>query len=133
MMIFIRVSSYATNTNRIRHREVLIALLQDILVKRTVADWIARIEPAGVPCGPINNIAQVFEHPQVRHRGMKIELPHASAGTTPMVANPIKFSATPVTYGKAPPTLGQHTKQILSTIGGFSESDIAQLTIQGII
>lgn len=124
---------YATNTNRIRHREVLIALLQDILVKRTVADWIARIEPAGVPCGPINNIAQVFEHPQVRHRGMKIELPHPSAGTTPMVANPIKFSATPVTYGKAPPTLGQHTKQILSTIGGFSESDIAQLTERGII
>jgi len=124
---------YATNTNRIRHREVLIALLQDILVKRTVADWIARIEPAGVPCGPINNIAQVFEHPQVRHRGMKIELPHPSAGTTPMVANPIKFSATPVTYGKAPPTLGQHTKQILSTIGGFSESDIAQLNERGII
>jgi crotonobetainyl-CoA:carnitine CoA-transferase CaiB-like acyl-CoA transferase len=124
---------YATNTNRIRHREVLIALLQDILVKRTVADWIARIEPAGVPCGPINNIAQVFEHPQVRHRGMKIELPHPSAGTTPMVANPIKFSATPVTYSKAPPTLGQHTKQILSTIGGFSESDIAQLTEKGII
>lgn len=124
---------YATNTNRIRHREVLIALLQDILVKRTVAEWIARIEPAGVPCGPINNIAQVFEHPQVRHRGMRIDLPHPSAGTTPMVANPIKFSATPVTYGKAPPTLGQHTKQILSTIGGFSDSDIARLAERGII
>ncbi|WP_137788345.1 CaiB/BaiF CoA-transferase family protein [Sphingomonas sp. 3P27F8] len=124
---------YATNANRVRNREVLIPLLQEILSRRRVAEWIALIEPEGVPCGPINNIGQVFEHPQVRHRGMRIDLPHPVAGSTPSVANPIKFSGTPIEYTKAPPTLGQHTKHVLSSIGGLSESEIRQLIEKGII
>lgn len=124
---------YAANANRVRNREVLVPMLQDILLKKTVAEWITAIEPEGVPCGPINNLAQVFEHPQVRHRGLKIELPHPTGGTTPLVANPIKFSATPIQYEKAPPLLGQHTKEILSTLGGLSETDMAQLSARGII
>lgn len=124
---------YSANANRIRNREVLVPLLQDIFAGRSVADWIALIEPEGIPCGPINNIAQVFEHPQVRHRGMKFELPHPTGGITPLVANPIKFSATPITYSKAPPTLGQHTKQILSSLLRLSDSDISSLADKGVI
>lgn len=124
---------YATNASRIRNRDVLIPLLQDILLKRSVADWIALIEPEGVPCGPINNIAQVFEHPQVRHRGMKIDLPHPSAGSTPSVASPMKFSRTTVEYTKAPPTLGQDTKNILLNMLGLTEAEILQLREKGII
>lgn len=124
---------YAANANRVRNREVLVPMLQEILLKKTVAEWITAIEPEGVPCGPINNLAQVFEHPQVRHRGLKIELPHPAAGTTPLVANPIKFSATPIQYEKAPPLLGQHTREILSKLGGLSETDMAQLSTRGII
>ena len=118
---------YATNANRVRNREVLIPLLQEIFYRRNVAKWISLIEPEGVPCGPINNLGQVFEHPQVRHRDMRIDLPHPLAGTTPSVANPIKFSGTPMQYKMAPPTLGQHTEHILSSICGFSESEIRQL------
>jgi crotonobetainyl-CoA:carnitine CoA-transferase CaiB-like acyl-CoA transferase len=125
--------SYATNTCRVRNRESLIPLLQEILSKRNVSDWITLIEPEGVPCGPINNIRQVFEHPQVQHRGMRVDLSHPTAGSAPSVANPIKFSRTPITYSKAPPTLGQHTKQILSRVGDFSESEIQKLGEKGII
>lgn len=109
---------FATNANRIRNREVLVPLLQEVLPQRTTQEWVAPLEAAGVPSGPINNLAQAFEHPQVKHRGMKIELPHPQAGTVPSVANPIKFSDTPITYRSAPPLLGQHTKKILSTLGG---------------
>jgi crotonobetainyl-CoA:carnitine CoA-transferase CaiB-like acyl-CoA transferase len=118
---------YAANANRVRHREVLIPLLQEIFYRRNVAEWISLIEPEGVPCGPINNLGQVFEHPQVRYRGMRIDLPHPLAGSTPSVANPLKFSGTPMEYEAAPPTLGQHTEHILSSICGFSESEIRQL------
>jgi crotonobetainyl-CoA:carnitine CoA-transferase CaiB-like acyl-CoA transferase len=118
---------YATNANRVRNREVLIPLLQEIFYRKNVAEWISLIEPEGVPCGPINNLGQVFEHPQVRHRGMRFDLPHPLAGSTPSVANPIKFSGTPIEYRMAPPTLGQHTEQILSSICGYSESEIRQL------
>lgn len=124
---------YATNANRIRNRDVLIPMLQSIMSTRTVAEWITLIEPEGVPCGPINNIAQVFEHQQVRHRGMRIDLPHPVAGTTPSVANPIKLSKTPIEYTKAPPTLGQQTHTILSNIGGYTEADIRQLEEKKII
>lgn len=124
---------FSTNANRVRNREVLVPLLQLILAKRTVAEWITLIEPQGIPCGPINNIAQVFEHPQVRHRGMQISLPHPSAGSAPLVANPIKYSATPIRYEKAPPTLGQHTDQVLASLGKFSATDIAALRNKGVI
>ncbi len=124
---------YATNTNRIRNRETIIPLLQEIFARRSVAEWIVLIEPEGIPCGPINNIAQVFEHPQVLHRGMKIELPHPTAGTVPLIASPIKFSATPVTYTGAPPTLGQHTEQVLSEIGEYSDAEITHLIEQRVI
>lgn len=124
---------YSTNANRIRNREVLIPLLQTIFSTRSVGDWIGMIEPEGVPCGPINNIEQVFNHPQVRHRGMQFELPHPLAGKTPLVANPIKFSRTPMQYKYSPPVLGQHTKQVLATLVGLDAAQIEKLVASKII
>ena len=124
---------FALNENRVRHRESLIPLLQDILSTRTVDEWVAVLLPGGVPCGPINNLAQVFQHPQVRERGMQLGLDHACGGITPSIANPIKFSGTPIAYDKAPPILGQHTKQVLTTIGGISEAELESLAAKGIV
>jgi crotonobetainyl-CoA:carnitine CoA-transferase CaiB-like acyl-CoA transferase len=124
---------FSLNAGRVRNREVLIPLLQDLLSGRAVDEWMALLQPAGIPCGPINDIAQVFAHPQVRHRGMALDLVHAGAGSTPSVANPIKFSGTPICHATAPPTLGQHTKQILTTLGGLSEPEIELLATRGIV
>jgi crotonobetainyl-CoA:carnitine CoA-transferase CaiB-like acyl-CoA transferase len=124
---------YATNANRVRNREVLVPLLEEVLLRRTTQEWVAALEAAGVPAGPINNIAQTFEHPQVVHRKMKVDLPHPQSGTVPSVANPIKFSATPIDYRSAPPLLGQHTHDILSTLAGLSEDEIKALGDKGVI
>ncbi len=124
---------FATNNNRVRNREILVPMLEEVLLGRTTAEWVAPLEAAGVPAGPINDIAQTFEHPQVKHRKMKLDLPHPQAGTVPSVANPIKFSATPIEYQSAPPTLGQHTQDILSTLGGLSADEISALHGKGIV
>lgn len=124
---------FAKNADRVRNREILVPMLQEVLLRRTTQEWVAPLEAAGVPSGPINDIAQTFEHPQVRHRKMKVDLPHPQSGTVPSVANPIKFSSTPITYGSAPPLLGQHTRDILSTLGGLSDDEIKSLGEQGII
>ena len=124
---------FAKNADRVRNREILVPMLQEVLLQRTTQEWVAPLEAAGVPSGPINDIAQTFEHPQVKHRKMKVDLPHPQSGTVPSVANPIKFSGTPITYGSAPPLLGQHTQDILSTLGGLSKDEIKALGEQGII
>jgi len=124
---------FTKNAGRVRNRETLIPILQEILLERNVHDWVAPLESAGVPAGPINNIAQTFEHPQVKYRKLKIELPHPLSGTVPLVANPIRFSKTPVSYRSAPPMLGQHTGEVLSTLGGMSQGDIDALTSKGVI
>jgi crotonobetainyl-CoA:carnitine CoA-transferase CaiB-like acyl-CoA transferase len=124
---------FAKNADRVRNREILVPMLQEVLLQRTTQEWVTPLEAAGVPSGPINDIAQTFEHPQVKHRKMKVDLPHPQSGTVPSVANPIKFSGTPITYGSAPPLLGQHTQDILSTLGGLSDDEIKALGEQGII
>lgn len=123
---------FLRNEDRVHNRDVLIPLLAAVLKQRTVAEWIAKFEPLGIPVGGINNLAQVFEHPQVQSRGMQIELPHPQAGTVPMVANPIKMSGTPLQYHSAPPLLGQHTHEVLAE-AGFSDAEIAQLKTSGTI
>ncbi|MDR0634990.1 MAG: CoA transferase [Azoarcus sp.] len=124
---------FTKNADRVRNRETLIPILQDILIERNVGDWVGPLESSGVPAGPINNIAQTFEHPQVRHRKMKIELPHPLSGAVPLVANPIRFSKTPVSYRTAPPTLGQHTREVLSTLTDIQSADIDALSAKGVI
>ena len=101
--------------------------------KKTTAEWIATLEPIGVPCGPINRLDQVHADPQVRHRGLRIDVPHPLAGTVPLVANPIKYSRTPITYDMPPPLLGQHTEAVLSSLLGKSDQEIAALREKRIV
>ena len=127
-----RDERFASNAARVKHRTTLIPLLRQSTVMRTTADWIAALENAAVPCGPINDLAAVFADPQVHARGMRIDMAHALGGSTPQVANPIRLSATPIEYHSAPPTLGQHTDAVLRTLGR-SDAEIAILRATGII
>ena len=124
---------YAMNANRVRHREELLPLLQIRLATRSVEEWLNLLQPEGVPCGPVNSIAQTFENPQVVHRKMQIDLPHPLAGTVPSIANPIKFSGTPIHYQGAPPTLGQHSHDILQRYVGLSDAQITVLKGKGVV
>jgi crotonobetainyl-CoA:carnitine CoA-transferase CaiB-like acyl-CoA transferase len=118
---------FDTNAKRVEHRAALTDSLAGIFRKRTTRDWVSALEAAGVPNGPINNIEQVFEEPQVTARRMRIDLPHATAGTVPLVASPMRFSATPLEYRLPPPTLGQHTDEILHEVLGLDAAMIAKL------
>jgi formyl-CoA transferase len=106
---------FATNPLRVRNRLVLIPLLENVLMRRTRAEWILLLEAATVPCGPINAINEVFDNPQVKARGMALTMNHPIGGTVNLVANPIRMSETPPTYRRAPPTLGQHQADVLET------------------
>src|SRR5690606_35891328 len=109
---------FATNRQRISNRDTLVALLTDIMKQRPRDEWIGKLEAAGVPCGPINNIAQTFAHPQAQARQLRRELPHPLGGTASVTASPLRFSASPVVYRQAPPMLGEHTQEILQEILG---------------
>jgi crotonobetainyl-CoA:carnitine CoA-transferase CaiB-like acyl-CoA transferase len=118
---------FATNPQRVANRVELIRLLRQLTITRSTQAWIALLETAGVPCGPINRIDAVFEDPQVRERGMRIDLPHALAEKVALVANPIRLGASPVSYRSAPPTLGQHTDEVLAQWLGLRGSDVEAL------
>ncbi|HEY4368106.1 MAG TPA: CaiB/BaiF CoA-transferase family protein [Steroidobacteraceae bacterium] len=124
---------FAKNADRVRNRVVLVPLLDAVLRTRTVAQWVTLLEPLGIPVGPINNIEQALDHPQVRSRGMRVSLPHPVAGSVPLVASPIKMSASPVRHEQAPPTLGQHTLEVLQGQLGLSEKELEQLRASGAI
>jgi len=124
---------FVSNAARVRHRDELIPLLRQATVQQTSAAWIAVLEAAGVPCGPINNLAQVFDDPQVRARGLRVELPHPLAGSVPQVASPIRLSATPVEYRRPPPLLGEHTREVLSELLGLDAARIETLAASGVI
>ena len=110
---------YAANAGRIEHRTELVAAISAITSGWTMAELMARLEPAGVPCGPVNTIDQVFDEPQAKHRGLEIELARADLSTpTKTVASPIRLSETPVRYDSAPPRLGADTDEILATLVG---------------
>jgi formyl-CoA transferase len=123
---------FRTMPDRIRNRRTLIPLLQEIIKQRASGDWIARFDAANVPCGPINNYKEVFENPQVQHRGLKIEMPHPLAGSIPGVASPMRFSETPVEYEAPPPLLGQHTREVLSGVLGMSGEEMDRLAARKI-
>jgi len=124
---------FATNASRVQHRGELVAALAPILAARGAADWVGALEAAGVPCGPINDLAQVFEDPHVRHRGVRVEVPDPRCGTVPVVASPIRLSETPVRYDTPPPALGQHTREVLVGILGMDEAQVDALLERGVI
>ena len=124
---------FATNSNRIRHRTALIPLLEPLVKLRTRDEWVNALEAVGVPCGPINNIDQVFENPQVKARGIQVSIPHPLAGSVPQVASPMRFSETPIEYHDAPPTLGQHNEYVLREVLGMGTDEFDRLRQVGII
>jgi len=129
----VRDPRFVTNGKRVENRVAITELLADVFSRRTTRDWVAALEAAGVPNGPINNIEQVFEEPQVVARGMRIELSHPTAGKVPLVASPMRFSATQLEHTLAPPTLGQHTDEILKDVLGKDAAAISKLRAAKIV
>ena len=119
--------------DRIRNRDALVPLLADMVSRRTQQAWIDGMESAGVPCGPINDLRQVFENPQVQERGMRIEIERPDAGPIPLVANPVKASRTPPAYRLPPPRLGEHTDNVLASVLGWDDTRIAAARAAGAI
>ena len=113
--------------DRIRNRDALIPLLNDMMLTKPMTQWIDDLEAAGVPCGPINDIAQVFENPQVKARGLRVDIEREDAGPVKLVGSPMRFSETPVQYTLPPPRLGEHTTEVLRTLLGYSDAQIAAL------
>ena len=124
---------FATNPLRLKNRKALYAAIPAYMARKTTDAWIAELEAASVPCGPVNTIDRVFADPQVQARGMRVDLPHplAGEGTVPLIANPVKLSGTPIHYRHAPPTLGQHTDEVLAEVLGLSAEDIAAEKTKG--
>jgi len=124
---------FAKNVDRVRNRATLVPMVAEVLLTRPRAAWLGALEAAGVPCGPINSLDEVFADPQVAARGMRLEMPHPLAGTVPQIGNPLRFSATPVAYDRPPPLLGEHTAAVLRERLGIDEARIAALAARGVI
>ena len=126
---------FATNELRVRHREALYALMPALMRRRATAEWVDGLAALGVPSGPVNRLDQVFEDPQVQARGLRVDLPHpgAASGSVPVIANPIRMTATPPTYRSAPPTLGQHTDEVLGGLLGLGAAELHTLRTAGVI
>jgi len=126
---------FATNDARVRNREQLLALVRERFAMHSSQYWIEGLERASVSCGPVNDIAEVFADPQVRHRRMEISLPHplAGDGAVRLIGNPLNFSATPVSYRRAPPTLGEHSAEVLGEVLGIDDEELARLREDGVV
>lgn len=109
-------SRFANNPARVANREILVPLIEAQTRRRSTASWIADLEAVGVPCGPINDLKAVFADEQVRHRGLRLDLPHTIAGTVPSVACPLRFLYAALKVGNGPPALGEHTSEVLGTL-----------------
>lgn len=127
-----RDARFARNADRVRNREVLVTLLAPRLRQRTRADWLSALEHAKVPCGPINDLADVFADPQVQHRGLRQEVAHPHHDALPLTASPMKLSHTPADIRLPPPLLGQHTLAVLSELG-ITQAQQAQLVQRGVV
>ncbi|CAG9169343.1 CaiB/BaiF CoA transferase family protein [Cupriavidus pampae] len=124
---------FATNPQRVAQRDVLVPILAEMVRPRTRAQWIADLEAAGVPCGPINTLDDVFEDEQVKARGLRVDLPHPTAGEVKLVGSPIRMSKTPPEALRHPPLLGEHTEAVLADTLGYDAEKIAALRGKGVI
>jgi crotonobetainyl-CoA:carnitine CoA-transferase CaiB-like acyl-CoA transferase len=126
---------FVTNSQRLANRRVLYDLLFEVTKQRSQAEWVEGLASVNVPCGPVNDLAQVFEDPQIIARGMKLEmeLPDSESGSIKLVRNPIRYSATPLRCDSPPPHIGQHTREVLQRLGGLSEAQLAALKEKGVL
>jgi crotonobetainyl-CoA:carnitine CoA-transferase CaiB-like acyl-CoA transferase len=124
---------FATNSKRVENRVEIAQRIQEVFLQKTTAEWRKLLEAAGVPNGPINDLAQVYAEPQVKARGIRVDMDHPVAGRMPTVASPMRFSATPLEYRLPPPLLGEHTGEVLKAILGKSDAEIAALRAEGVL
>ncbi|MEO9137042.1 MAG: CaiB/BaiF CoA-transferase family protein [Casimicrobiaceae bacterium] len=124
---------FATNAARVRSRETLVPMIDTLMRTRAQCEWLCALERAGVPCGPINRLDQVFADPHVEARAMKLDLAHPLAGTVPQVRAPLRLSATPLSYALPPPLLGQHTASVLRERLGLDDTTLEGLVARGVI
>lgn len=129
---FVDSPKFATNEMRVKHREELNQFLKDMFKQKCASEWLDKLQKERVPCGMINSIGEVVNHPQVIDRQMIVELPHPKIGKVRVPGNPINFSLTPVKYKSAPPLLGQHTEEVLKELN-YSQQDIEALRNAGVI
>ena len=124
---------FVTNSTRVQNRKALTETFDAITRQWKQQDILAAMENAGVPAGPIYDLEQVFNDPQVKHRGMSVEVPHPLSGTVKLAANPIRLSDTPITRYLAPPTMGQHTSEVLKELLGVDDAELARLATARVI
>ena len=125
---------FATNRARVKNRETLVPMIETITKREPTSWWVAKLAEIDVPAAPVNDMAQAFSHPQVKARDMQITMPHDTAGRDiDLVGSPLKLSATPVSYDRAPPVCGQHTDDVLGELLGMDKEDIQKLRDKGIV
>ena len=126
---------FCTNKDRVNNRDALAELINDLTKKFSTSYWLEELEKLQVPCGPINTIREVFDDPQIQHRGMEISMSHhlSGNGNVSLIGSPVKMSETPVSYRTAPPTLGQHTDEILEEVLGMDENERRLLAMKKIV
>lgn len=126
-------AKYATNAARVRNRHALIAVLVERFRRRTTSAWLELLRGQGIPAGPINDLGEVFSGAQARDAELVRRMAHAVSGELPVVSNPVRFSATPVAYRRAPPLLGEHSAAVLREELGYDDAEIAALQESGAI
>ena len=124
---------FATNPARVQHRDVLIPMLQEVFVTQDSAFWLREIAAAGIPCGPVQTLDQVFADPQVLARNMVWTVPHPAVGEVRLTGSPLKLSETPVAYRTHPPLLGEHTDEVLTALLGYAPEEVARLRAEGAV
>ncbi len=124
---------FVTNPQRVKNRDLLVPILAEMVLTQPRAFWLAKLEEVGVPCGPINDLDDVYKNPQVQARQLVVEVPHPTAGSMKLVRSPMKMSGSPTDNDVAPPLLGQHTDEILRDMLGRSDADIAALRAKGVL